>query len=106
SLAVLVAFCVFAVVGNTIRLAVASRSGEIEVMKLCGATDGVVRRPFVIEGTLQGLFAGVLSIVLLFISFSLFRSELNATLAAILGVRTYFLDVWATLAIILGGGLL
>ena len=47
-LAVLVVFCVVAVIGNTIRLAVARRRQEIEVMKLCGATNGFVRGPFVL----------------------------------------------------------
>ena len=47
-------FCVVAVIGNTIRLAVARRRQEIEVMKLCGATNGFVRGPFVLEGMFQG----------------------------------------------------
>ena len=45
--------CVLAIIGNTIRLAVANRRREIEVLKLCGATDSFVRSPFMIEGTLQ-----------------------------------------------------
>jgi cell division transport system permease protein len=49
-LALLVAVCVLAVIGNTIRLAVANRKSEIEVLKLCGATDAFVRGPFVLEG--------------------------------------------------------
>ena len=53
--ALLVAICVIAVVANTIRLAVAGRRDEIEVLKLCGATDGFVRGPFLVEGAAQGL---------------------------------------------------
>ncbi|MET0286909.1 MAG: permease-like cell division protein FtsX, partial [Polyangiales bacterium] len=54
-LASLVLACVMAIVANTIRLAVASRREEIEVLKMCGATNSFVRAPFVLEGTAQGV---------------------------------------------------
>ena len=56
-LALLVIVCVVAVIGNTIRLAVANRRREIEVLKLCGATDSFVRSPFLLEGALQAICA-------------------------------------------------
>jgi cell division transport system permease protein len=37
----------------------------IELMKMVGATVGVIRRPFVIEGVLQGAVAAVLATGLL-----------------------------------------
>src|SRR5690606_7685560 len=67
--AVLVGFCVFAVVGNTIRLSVARRRREIEVMKLCGATHSFVRGPFILEGIVQSVLASLLAIVALTIGF-------------------------------------
>ena len=45
-------------VANTIRLTVYARRLLIRTMKLVGATDRFIRRPFVIEGMLQGLIAG------------------------------------------------
>lgn len=48
-------------VGNTIRLTVYARRLLIRTMKLVGATDRFVRRPFVLEGVLQGLIAGAFS---------------------------------------------
>lgn len=62
------AFVVFAsvfLVANTIRLTVYARRLLIRTMKLVGATDRFIRRPFVIEGMLQGLIAGVVSSALL-----------------------------------------
>jgi cell division transport system permease protein len=48
-------------VSNTIKLAVFARRDEIEIMKLCGATDAFVRAPFLIEGVLQGLFGALIA---------------------------------------------
>jgi cell division transport system permease protein len=93
------------VVGNTIRLAVAGRRAEIEVLKLCGATDGFVRGPFVLEGTVQGLLAAVLAIGLLGVAFLFFRGSVDSTLAALAGIETVFLSPLIVIAIVLGGGL-
>jgi cell division transport system permease protein len=52
------------VVANTVKLTLIARREMIELMKMVGATAGVIRRPFVIEGVLQGglaaMFAGIL----------------------------------------------
>ena len=48
-------------VGNTIRLTIYARRLLIRTMKLVGATDGFIRRPFLVEGALQGLLAGTLA---------------------------------------------
>jgi len=51
---------------NTIRLTIYSRSKEIEIMKLVGATNWYVRWPMIIEGVLYGLVASVISLGILF----------------------------------------
>src|SRR5262245_35405266 len=48
------------VIMNTIRVAVYARRGEIEIMKLVGATDWFIRWPFVLEGVLYGLLGAVI----------------------------------------------
>ncbi len=60
--AALLGAAVVLVVGNTIRLDVASRRAEIEVMKLVGATDGFARRPFLYGGLWYGLGGGLLAL--------------------------------------------
>ena len=47
------------IIANTIKLATFNRREEIAIMKMCGATNGFVRWPFVFEGMLLGL-AGAL----------------------------------------------
>ncbi len=54
-------------VANTIRLSIFARRREIEVMKLVGASNSFVRLPFMIEGFLTGLFASVITVILLFV---------------------------------------
>jgi cell division transport system permease protein len=102
---ILVLVCVFAVVANTIRLAVAGRRDEIEVLKMCGATDAFVRGPFVIEGALQGLVSAALSIGLLSVAFLLLRGHINAMLVPLLGLKLSFLSPALVLAVLSAGGL-
>ena len=105
-LGLLVALCVFAVIGNTIRLAVARRRQEIEVMKLCGATDGFVRGPFVLEGTFQGAMSALLAVLALGAVFASMRGAIDASLADFMGSRAVFLDFWVLLALVVGGGII
>lgn len=104
-LGLLVLLCVVAVVSNTIRLAVANRREEIEVLKMCGATDSFVRAPFLLEGMLQGLSAALLSLTLLAVAYLLLKPHVDATLASFAGVRLVFLQPVMSLALVLGGAL-
>jgi cell division transport system permease protein len=105
ALTLLVGLCVVAVIGNTIRLAVARRRREIEVMKLCGATDGFVRGPFVLEGAFQGFAAAVLALLTLGLAFVALSGRVDEALAALAGVRSVFLSPGAVLALLVGGGI-
>jgi cell division transport system permease protein len=102
-LGVLVVLCVMAVVSNTIRLAVASRREEIEVLKMCGATDGFVRAPFVLEGTLQGFCAALFSLALLAAAFVALRPQLDAALSSFAGIELVFLQPLMSAGLVLGG---
>ena len=46
------------IIGTTVRMAVLHRSTEIAIMRLVGATDGFIRRPFLLEGTIKGTLGG------------------------------------------------
>ncbi|SHK68530.1 cell division protein FtsX [Rhodothermus profundi] len=61
ALGLLVVLAAIFLVANTIRLTVYARRLLIRTMKLVGATDRFIRRPFVIEGMVQGLVAGLLA---------------------------------------------
>jgi len=64
-LAILVALAVL-VSFNTIRLTIYSARKEIKVMKLVGASNWFVRGPFIVEGTLYGLIAALITLVILY----------------------------------------
>jgi cell division transport system permease protein len=99
-LSLLVVVCVLAVIGNTIRLAVANRRREIEVLKLCGATDSFVRGPFVLEGVIQAVTASTLAMLILFVAYVALHGHVESTLTALTGVRTAFLNPLTVLATI------
>lgn len=58
------ALAVLIVVGNTIRLDIENRRDEIEVMKLIGAPNSYIRRPFLYTGLWYGLTGGILACLL------------------------------------------
>ncbi len=59
TVALLVVLAALLLVGNTVRLSIYARRMLIRTMKLVGATNGFIRRPFLVEGLIQGLVAGV-----------------------------------------------
>lgn len=52
------------VVFNTIRLAIYSNRDEIGVMRVVGASDSLVRGPYMVEGMICGAIAAIMSIVI------------------------------------------
>jgi cell division transport system permease protein len=61
---VLVGLTVVFMIVNTIRIAVFSRSREIEIMRLVGASDAFIRWPFIVEGMLCGLLGAIATVLL------------------------------------------
>jgi cell division transport system permease protein len=56
------------IIGATIRMAVLARGREISIMRLVGATDSYVRRPFLIEGFVKGVLGGILALALTWVA--------------------------------------
>jgi cell division transport system permease protein len=72
------AFAVVAIIiiGTTIRMAVLQRSREIAIMRLVGATDGFIRRPFLLQGAIKGLLGGLVAVGLSFAAYVLINRYL------------------------------
>ncbi len=98
------------VIFNTIRMAILTRSDEIEIMKLIGATPNYIRGPFLVEAMMYGAIASSISLALIY-SFVVpfakqFLEDESATVAAKFdtifpdGVVTYFTEQWLTVGLI------
>jgi cell division transport system permease protein len=59
-IAVLVAF-------NTIRLTIYNQKHEIEIMRLVGGSNWYIRAPYLVEGSVYGIFAGVAALIVFYI---------------------------------------
>ncbi len=62
-------FVAMILVFNTIRLTIYAKRDLIRAMKLVGATNGFIRRPFLLEGIIQGIIAGAAASLIVFILF-------------------------------------
>jgi cell division transport system permease protein len=51
---------------NTIRLTIYGRRDLIEIMKLVGATRKIIRRPFIVEGFIEGLMGASIASLFLY----------------------------------------
>jgi len=104
--AVLLGGAVLIIVGNTIRLDIQTRTEEIEVAKLLGATDAFVRRPFLYLGLWYGLLGSLVAVLILAISLWLLGGPV-ASLAQLYGSSLALEGVGlTTLGAVFGGGLL
>ena len=65
ALSLLLGLAVLLIVGNTIRLAIQNRREEIEIIKLIGATNAFIRRPFLYTGLWYGIGGGLFAVSLI-----------------------------------------
>jgi len=63
-------------VGNTIRLTIYARRLLIRTMKLVGATDSFIQQPFIVEGVAQGVVAGGIASVVVWLLYGVMASFL------------------------------
>ena len=74
-LAALLTLISFALINNTIRLAIYSKRFLIHTMKLVGATRSFIRAPFLVQAAFQGVFAAFIAIIALIVMMYFMRSE-------------------------------
>jgi cell division transport system permease protein len=65
------------IIGATIRMAVLARAREIAIMRLVGATDWFIRRPFLIEGSIKGVLGGLLALVMTYMAMRVLEQYLH-----------------------------
>ena len=80
ALIVLLIFIALVFINNTIRLAILARRKEIAIMRLVGASNGVIRGPFLAEGALHALIGALLAIFVLEIARNLVLPQMAVAL--------------------------
>lgn len=90
---------------NTIRLTIYAKRDLIRAMKLVGATNAFIRRPFLVEGVLQGIIAGGLATMVIYILFAWVIPEFVPQVGVLswpFGQWYYLVGGSITLAMLLG----
>ncbi|HET7437137.1 MAG TPA: ABC transporter permease [Thermoanaerobaculia bacterium] len=93
-------------IANVIRLTMMLYREEIEIMRLVGATERIIRGPFLIEGFLQGTIGGVLAVGLLFGLFEAARRTLAPSSAMLWGFLFAGFLPWQKIGALILGGML
>jgi cell division transport system permease protein len=91
-------------IANVIRLTMMLYREEINIMRLVGATERIIRGPFVFEGILQGLIGGGVAVAILYGAFHAARHALAPAHSLLWGfLFTTFLPWQKVVALIIGG---
>ena len=95
------------IVGNTIRLSIESRREEIGIIRLFGATDAFVRRPFLYSGLWYGITAGGVACALVAAATRLAAGPVERLVALYSSdFELIGLQPWSAIVAIAAGGLL
>jgi len=66
-LSIIVLLAAILLVANTLRLTILSQRNTIQIMQLVGATKSFIRRPYIIQGVLQGGIGGAVGSIVVWI---------------------------------------
>ncbi len=86
------------IVANTVRITMYSRRLEISIMKAVGATNSFIRFPFMIEGVLLGIIAGIVSLAIVWGLYELAANVFQNLLSVIGGSPVPFTQYAAKLS--------
>jgi cell division transport system permease protein len=92
------------IIGVTIRLTLLQRAREIAIMRLVGATNWFIRGPFLLEGALKGVLGGLLSLVLCYAGYLLFRDQSGGAFAGLIFFVPYQMVAIVLFGVLLGLG--
>jgi cell division transport system permease protein len=93
-------------IANVIRLTMLTYREEIEIMRLVGATERIIRGPFLLEGIIQGTVGGAVAVGLLFGSFVLARRAIAVPQSLVWSFLLSGFLTWQKIAALIAGGTL
>ena len=84
---ILLFFIAFVLINNTIRLSVYSKRFLIRTMRLVGATDSFIQKPFLIKGLYQGFYSSIFAVFMMIGALQLVQEDaLNIDDLKIIGI--------------------
>ena len=94
-------------VGNTIKITIFSRRQEIQIMRLVGTSNTVIKLPFLVEGFVLGVFGGLIATAIslgaYYFLYDYTNGVLFSNLAPLVPVKTIMWET--TLILLVIGGL-
>jgi len=106
TLAGLLAIDSLLIIMTVIGLKIAMKKEEIEILKLIGATQWYIRKPFVIEGGIYGIVGAFFAWLIMTILLLVFRSSLLSFLGAIPVIHTLLINPLSSVFLISAGAFL
>ncbi|MEN9577376.1 MAG: hypothetical protein RJA70_385 [Pseudomonadota bacterium] len=105
-LALIVFGAVTTVVSSSIKLMLERRRSEVEVLRIVGATSDYVRRPFMVEGAVQGALGALVAVALCGLMFAFVQQRFDEQLSLLFGMAPRFLPWFLCLGLVGSGALL
>jgi cell division transport system permease protein len=93
-------------IANVIRLTMMLYREEIDIMRLVGATERIIRGPFLVEGFLQGTLGALFAVALLFGSFEAARTWIAPANSLIWSFLFNGFLPWQKIGVLVAGGML
>lgn len=81
-------FLAILLITNTIKVSIESRSEEISIMRIVGATNWFIKAPFLVEGILIGIFGALLPVVFVYFGYPMLYNSLGGVLFSNMFVMT------------------
>ena len=94
-------------IANTIKMAITSRSTEIAIMRMVGASNWYIRLPFMLEGVFIGLFGSIIPIIVLYYGYSFAYDQFTKVLSSsVMVLEAPFPFIWhmSGILVLLGCG--
>ncbi|HSO86652.1 MAG TPA: permease-like cell division protein FtsX [Draconibacterium sp.] len=77
----LLTFIFIALINNTIRISVYSQRFTINTMQMVGASNSFIRRPFLRQSLLMGIYGSLVANIIIFMGIYLYRNELQGLIS-------------------------
>ena len=76
----------FLIISNTIRVTVFNRRKEINIMKYVGASDTFIQFPFIVEGIIIGLIAGIMAFLVISLGYDYVVEWMRGDTSSLIGI--------------------